>query len=226
MENMILTQPPKNMSQDELFSLRCKFDVLYATNPDSYREEWSSLSDEEKFQLMMYTDFQRFTDPNYSYAAEVVGAVTAGMKPHHWRQKHGLDSTDTNGEGKPFKMWEDDTNKANGTFGFADCSVDKVEMLVNTNVSVFLPVLVEGKLLVNIIIPMGNENIRQHLLNQISKIKEKIAIDVKPRRNNISVCLRVYKNNSDIKLAYLSPEFENYKNRLGRDFYNLIQRLK
>jgi hypothetical protein len=226
MENIVLTQPPTKMTQDELFSLRCKLDVLYSTNPDLHKEVWCSLSENEKYQFIMYTDFQRFTDPNYSYAAEVVGAVTAGMVPHHWRQKHGLDSTDTNGEGKPFKMWEDDTNKANGGFGFADCSVDKVEMLVNSNVSINLPVFIQGKLLVNIIIPMGNENIRQHLLNKISKIKEKIAIDSKPRRTNINVCLSVYKNNPDIKLVYVSPEFENYKHRFCRNFYDLIRRLK
>ena len=170
--------------------------------------------------------YQSFTDPNFSYAAECVGASTAGFKPHPWWDKHGLDSPEQNGEGKPVKMFLEGDSTYTGGFTFVDCSMEKILDMVEKNTKVYIPVIVEGVEILNLVVPMGTQEIKQRLVGGYEKIVGNNKKDNKGRRRNLSVILDNYKNDKNVELKKCVDNIEDYKNKLGLKFYKFIQELK
>ena len=90
--------------ENKIITDRIDLDYQYAVNKTNYISILEGMSKEDIIKILVHTHHQRFTDPNYSQAAETVTMKSAGMTPHNWRQKHGLDSVEQNGEGKPTKL--------------------------------------------------------------------------------------------------------------------------
>jgi len=198
----------------------------YAKGTERFKLYMSNMSNEERLKLIEQLLHQSFTDPNYSYAAESVGALTAGFEPHPWWDKHGLDSPEQNGEGKPVKMFLNGSSTYNGSFTFVDCSMEKILSMVEKNTKVYIPVIVEGVEILNLVVPMGTQEIKQRLVSNYESIMEKTQKDSKARRTNVSVILDNYKSDKNVELKKCVDNICDYKHKLGSKFYKYIQELK
>jgi len=198
----------------------------YAKGTENFNQYISNLASNEMVELIGQLLYQSFTDPNYSYAAECVGASTAGFKPHPWWDKHGLDSPEQNGEGKPVKMFLEGDSTYTGGFAFADCSLSKINDMVEKNTKVYVTVIVEGFEILNLLVPMGTKEIENRLVNQYEKTVANTKKDGKARRTSVSVILDNYKNDKNVELKKCVDNIEDYKNKLGPKFYKFIQELK
>ena len=198
----------------------------YAKGTENFNQYLSNISSEEKDELINQLLYQSFTDPNFSYGAECVGASTAGFKPHPWWDKHGLDSPEQNGESKPVKMFFDGDSTYKGSFTFVDCGLEKILDMVEKNTKVYIPVIVEGVEILNLVVPMGTQQVKQRLLGEYEKIVGNNKKDNKGRRRNLSIILDNYKTNENVELKKCVDNIGEYKNKLGLKFYKYIQELK
>jgi hypothetical protein len=145
---------------------------------------------------------------------------SAGMTPHNWRQKHGLDSVEQNGEGKPTKLSSNDNKKFGGSFSFCDMSLNKIETLYNNNTKIIHTGFIEGELMFSISIPMQNELIKKKLIESFEE-KHK-----KNQRKVLTVTRACYENNMNVQWNYSHPELWKFKDKFTGPFYQLIDTLE
>lgn len=204
---------------NEISKVRMDIDYIKACSEETYQTKLQEMSKEELIKLLEFTDFQRFTDPNYSQAAEAVTMRSAGMTPHDWREKHGLDSLEENGEGKPTKISKEGNKKFGGTFSFADMSLNKINQLYNNNTSIIHAGFVESKLIYSISIPMQSDLIRDSLIDQFQK-KDRAGT-----RKVLSVSRDKYENDNRVTLNYITDNLGYYEDRFTKPMYEFLLNL-
>lgn len=203
-----------------IYTKRVNLDYQYAVEKPGYNSTLETMTKEELIELIKFTDHQRFTDPNYSQAAENVTMKSAGMNPHNWRDKHGLDSVEENGEGKPCKLSLEGTRKFDGSFSFCDMSLNKIETLYSNNTKIVHAGFIEGELVFSISVPMGNDSIKNELISSYN------AKNRKGQRKVLTVSRGSYCEDKNVELNYVHPDLWKYKHKFRWPFYDMLCELE
>ena len=207
--------------ENKIYTKRVDLDYQHAIDKPGYNKSLENMTKEELIEVIKFTDHQRFTDPNYSQAAENVTMKSAGMNPHNWRDKHGLDSVEENGEGKPCKLAKYDTRKFDGSFSFCDMSLNKIETLYENNTKIIYAGFIEGELIFSISIPMKNDSIKKSLIESYQSKHSK------GQRKVLTVRRDYYDwDCSKIKLNYIHPDLSNYHHKFTKPFYGFLRHLE
>lgn len=202
---------------------------IFALDKDNFTELLDSFNKEEYKQIIVDLLMANLTDPNYSSLAEAIPIRLANYNPNEDKEKHGydgfigesFDNATKYVEHKP-KKTNNKSKKLDGSGGFADYTIEKLnkDKSLGDKLNLMISGWVNGNLIYAYELPQNYspfmEQIEKRTLKCISNGKRVLP----------TFGYNHYKNCTSIKLIYLSPDFDNYKDYLTGPFFNFVKNLK
>lgn len=202
-----------------------KLATLYATDRIKFEEEVVKFFPIEEGKKMFLEMLESdLTNVNYSPLAEIIPLVIGGYKIHP--DKHGYDGyigesyfeAVNYSEHKPKKVGVD--GKLNGGGGFADYTLERLkkDIEMGEKLKMLCSGWVDGELIFAYEFPFNHKKFVEQISNKTHE-----AIDQHKKRILPDFSYTSYQDCKEIKMIYISPNFEKFSSNMSKPFLEFIK---